>query len=394
MAASHLAFLPSWFDALRAWRDRKIADPRFRRWAARFPVTRPIARRRAHELFDLVAGFTYTQVLLACVRLDLFEALAAAPLCLDTLMLRTDLQRDAARRLLDAAVALRLLTHERDVGDGPRYGLGPLGVPMVGNTALAALIEHHAVLYVDLADPVALFRSPRGQTALAHYWPYAGGPSASALEGHEVDRYSALMAASQPLVAHEILDAYSLAPHRCLLDVGGGEGAFAKTAVRRWPQLRAVVFDLPAVAMRANQRIGASGLASRIRAVGGSFLTDELPRGADVISLVRVVHDHDDEAALALLRAARKALPDDGVLLLAEPMADTPGAQAMGDAYFGVYLWAMGSGRPRTARRLGELLASAGFAAPVELRSHLPLQTRVLLARPVRVANREVPSQV
>jgi demethylspheroidene O-methyltransferase len=310
------------------------------------------------------------------------------------LMQRMGMQREAALRLLDAAVALRLLAHERDLGDGPRYGLGPLGVPMVGNPALAAMIEHHAVLYVDLVDPVALFRAPQGQTGLAGYWPYAGAPSPGPLEAHEVDRYSALMAASQPLVADEILDACSLAPHRCLLDVGGGEGAFAMTAVRRWPHLQAVVFDLPAVARRAEHRIHSSGLASRIHAVGGSFLSDELPRGADVISLVRVVHDHDDEAALALLRAARRALPDNGVLLLAEPMADTPGAQAMGDAYFGVYLWAMGSGRPRSANRLGELLALAGFAAPVELRSHVPLQTRVLLARPARVVNREVPSQV
>jgi demethylspheroidene O-methyltransferase len=68
---------------------------------------------------------------------------------------------------------------------------------------------------------------------------------------------------------------------------------------------------------------------------------------------VRVVHDHDDERVLALLRAVRAALPPGGTLLLAEPMAGTPGAQAMGDAYFGFYLLAMGSGRPRTPQRLG-----------------------------------------
>ena len=64
-----------------------------------------------------------------------------------------------------------------------------------------------------------------------------------------------------------------------------------------------------------------------------------------------MLHDHDDAAALALLRAARAALPPDGTLLLAEPMAGTPGAEPMGDAYFGFYLLAMGSGRPRTAER-------------------------------------------
>ena len=31
-----------WF----AWRNRLLADPGFQRWAASFPLTRPIARRR------------------------------------------------------------------------------------------------------------------------------------------------------------------------------------------------------------------------------------------------------------------------------------------------------------------------------------------------------------
>ena len=78
--------------------------------------------------------------------------------------------------------------------------------------------------------------------------------------------------------------------------------------------------------------LAALGLAGRASAVGGDFTTDALPTGAEVISLVRVVHDHDDARVMALLRAVRRALPPHGVLLLAEPMAGTRGAQAMGDA--------------------------------------------------------------
>ena len=67
--------------------------------------------------------------------------------------------------------------------------------------------------------------------------------------------------------------------------------------------------------------------------------------------------------------------------LIAEPLAGTPGAERMGDAYFGIYLWAMGSGRPRTAEELAERLQRAGFMRPVERRTRVPLQTRVLVAR-------------
>ena len=55
------------------FRDRLVSDPGFRAWAARFPLTRPIARARSRALFDLVAGFAYSQVLLACVELGVFE---------------------------------------------------------------------------------------------------------------------------------------------------------------------------------------------------------------------------------------------------------------------------------------------------------------------------------
>ena len=59
------------------WRDRTVGRASFQHWAAGFVLTRPLARQRARGLFDIVAGFVYTQVLLACVRLDLFERLAA-----------------------------------------------------------------------------------------------------------------------------------------------------------------------------------------------------------------------------------------------------------------------------------------------------------------------------
>jgi demethylspheroidene O-methyltransferase len=113
----------------------------------------------------------------------------------------------------------------------------------------------------------------------------------------------------------------------------------------------------------------------------GDFDRDPLPAGADLITLVRVLHDHDDERVDRLLAAAYAALPSGGTLLVAEPMAGTRGAERMGDAYFGVYLWAMGSGRPRTAEDLTGRLRRAGFRRPSERRTRVPLQTRVWVAR-------------
>jgi demethylspheroidene O-methyltransferase len=126
--------------------------------------------------------------------------------------------------------------------------------------------------------------------------------------------------------------------------------------------------------------LAARGLG-HVTAHGGSFRDDPLPAGADLISLVRILHDHDDGVVTALLAAIHAALPPGGTLLVAEPMAGTPGAQAMGDAYFGLYLWAMGSGRPRTAEAYVAMLRAAGFSQVREVATGLPMVTRLLVAR-------------
>ena len=359
-------------------RDRLLASARFQHWAAAFWPTRLVARRRARQLFDVCAGFVYSQVLLACVRLDLFGMLADGPLEDDLIARRSGLSPAAARRLLAAAASLELLQPR---GEG-RHGLGPLGAAMLGNPGIADMVRHHAMLYADLEDPLALLRGERGDTALSRYWAYAGNEQAADLDEARVGSYSALMSASQPLVAGEILDAYPLRGHRHLLDVGGGEATFLVAAAQRAPALRLTLFDLPPVAERARSRLAAAGLSARASAVGGNFFTDALPTGADVVSLVRVVHDHDDDDALALLAAVRRALPDDGVLLLAEPMSGTRGAEPAGDAYFGFYLLAMGRGRPRTPATLLSMLESAGFTRARLVGTRLPMQTRLIVARP------------
>ena len=355
---------------------RLVANPTFRRWAAAFPLTRPFARRRAQALFDLCAGFVYAQTLYACVQLDLFRLLAEGAQTAPDLARRMALPPESAGRLLAAAAALRLVTRR-----GARFGLGPLGAAMVGNDALAAMVAHHRVFYADMQDPVALLRQGGAATGLSAYWPYAGSAAPGGLGRDSVAPYTALMAASQPMIAAEILDAYDLGRHRCLLDVGAGDGSFVLAAARRHTSLNAIAFDLPAVAAQADRKIESAGLAGRVRAAGGDVFAGALPAGADVASLVRVIHDHDDDAARHILRAVFGALPPGGTILLAEPMAGAGRPEPVGDAYFGFYLLAMGSGRARTPESLRAMLTGAGFVQPKLLRTSMPMLTRLMVAR-------------
>ena len=338
---------------LRDWRNARAADPAFQSWAARFPPTRPLARREAARLYDLVAGFVYSQTLLACVELDVFAALRS-PRTAEELARAIDLPLDRATRLAQAAAALDLL--ERD---GARYALGPLGAALLGAPGVVEMVRHHAMFYRDLADPVALLRGG-GEPELARFWGYVGGARTHAMTAEEAAPYSRLMAVSQAMVAEETLAAAPLDGVLRLMDVGGGEGAFLAAALRATPGLAGALFDLPAVAARARARLDAEGLAAEIH--GGSFLDDPLPGGADAISLVRVLYDHDDAVVRRLLGKVRDALPPGGRLIVSEPMSGGARPSRAGDAYFGFYTLAMGTGRPRDAATHAAFLRAAGFA--------------------------------
>lgn len=356
----------------KAWRVRRIADPDFQRWAAGSPLTRGRVRRDARALFDLCAGFVYSQVLSACVKLRVFEILRPGPADAAAVAAAAGLATPAALRLLKAAATLRLV---EALPDG-RFALDDLGAATLGNAAVAAFVAHHDLFYADLADPVALLRG-EGETRLSRFWSYDAAP---APEDEAAAAYSALMSETQAQLADIVLDAFPFGARRGLIDIGGGEGAFAAAVAARHPDLAITLFDLPPVAERARLLLAARGLGQRVAVVGGDMLRDSLPEGADVATLVRVLHDHDDAEALTILKAARGALPHGGALLIAEPMSGIRGAEPMGDAYFGLYLLAMGRGRPRTPEEIGALLGQAGFGPATTLRTPNPFALSMVTA--------------
>jgi demethylspheroidene O-methyltransferase len=366
-----MAWLDRWID----FRNSLIRDPRFQSFALRFPLTRPIAKARSRAVFDLCAGFVYSQILRACIELKLLEAVSEQPASLSELVSRLSLTPERALTLIRAAMALGLL-QERSDG---RISPGPHGAALIGNPWIKNFIAHHDHFYHDLADPVALLRGPDA-TALQQYWAYAHSETPQALEDKDVSAYSELMASSQMPVAAEVLDARVLGRAKVLMDIGGGDGSFIAAAAERFPHLRFIHVDLAAVSELARKRLAQAGLEQRVSFVPANFLVDDLPKGADAATLVRIVHDHDDAAVSRLFAAVSRALPSHGELIIAEAISGMRGVEPVTDAYFNLYFTAMGSGKTRTVAELTALLRPAGFIK-VQLRSaRNPLVASVLVA--------------
>lgn len=347
------------------WRNRVLGSRTFQEWAARLPVFATVSRHRAARAFDLVAGFCYSQVLMGAVQVGLLDLLANGPCDAEEIARSTGLSRDAATRLVRAAAALDLA---EEVAPGC-WMLGQQGAALQSNAGALAMVRHHSLLYADLADPMALLRKDRSQpTALSEFWHYA-----TEERGETATHYSRLMATSQQMVAREAISAYPFDRHTRLLDLGGGHGAFITALADACPHLKLGIFDLPPVLA------GAASLPPRVALHPGDFFATPFPQGYDCMTLVRILHDHDDDRCMQILQSAREALPPGGRLVIAEPMAGVRGARAMGDAYFGLYLWAMNSGRPRTIDEYATMAREAGFTRTRRHRTALPVIASVIV---------------
>ncbi|MEM7764007.1 MAG: methyltransferase, partial [Pseudomonadota bacterium] len=226
-------------------RNRWLARPSVRSFLGTIWPFRLIARRQARRLFDISAGFVYSRVLMTCLELDWFAQLRHGPVALAELADKADLNVDAAERLMLAACALDLMEPR---GHG-QFALGPLGAALIGDEGIAAMATHHRMFYTDMADTLALLRD-RSNTQLARYWAYATSDSPASLSPTDVSDYTELMAASQPMIAEQVLATFKFGGFSHLVDVGGGKGAFASAVGARYPSLRLSVLDLPAVVAR------------------------------------------------------------------------------------------------------------------------------------------------
>ena len=306
-------------------------------------------------MFDLVAGFCHSQILQAIVEFKIPNMLLEHELDAATLGRETDVPQDRMAVLLSGAMAIGILKRRRS----GRYALTTRGAALAGVPGLAGMVSHHDVLYLDLADPVSFFRG-EVETELAEFWPYVFGAN-GASDPKVVAQYSALMSDSQALVADDTLACVSLDGVSRIMDVGGGTGAFLAAVGASNPDIAMTLFDLPAVAPAAQTRFEDLGMGDRLTIAPGSFRDDELPGGADMISLVRVLYDHSDDTVRALLRSVHAALPEGGRILVSEPMTGGAKPQRAGDAYFALYCMAMRTGKARSGAEIATLLAEAGF---------------------------------
>ena len=163
------------------------------------------------------------------------------------------------------------------------------------------------------------------------------------------------MAGSTP----EVLEQCDLSGAGTIVDLGGGRGAVIASLLKRYPQARGVVQDLPEAVAEAPEHLAQHGVADRCEVIGRSFF-DGVPAGGDVYVLSRVVHDWSDEAARRLLRIVHAQMNADASLLVVDQM--TPDAPGFNPGKFAdLQMLVVLGGKERTLEELRTLLGECGF---------------------------------
>jgi hypothetical protein len=175
-------------------------------------------------------------------------------------------------------------------------------------------------------------------------------------ERHSI--YDAAMVGVHGVETEPMLDAYDFSLFRSVVDVGGGHGLVLAAILNRHPAIQGILFDLPAVAERARAMSTSSGLSGRYEIVGGDFFSS-VPVGADAYLLRHIIHDWEDNEAIAILGKCREAMPPEGKVLVVETVIP-PGNEPCFGKWLDLMMLLVG-GCERTEEEYSRLFSEAGL---------------------------------
>ncbi len=318
------------------------------------------------RLQQMARAFTSSAALFAAIDLELFTAIAEGADTAESFAERAGISALNAERLMTMCAAHGLLSHRhgryanapdvaRFLVKGDRYAGAWL-------TFLRPHWEKWGRLTENLrnTEPAALIGS---------------------LDGMTVERARAYHTATASVgfgAGRRFARTVDLGGRKRLLDLGGGSGAYSIEAVRAYPGLNAVVFDLPPVVEVTREFIDDAGVADRVTTHGGDFTRDPLPAPFDAAVMASNLPQYGTPVIAAVVRRVHDVLEAGGEFHLVGEMLDDDRAGPADAALWGLAETIHNStGRAHTRSECVGYLESAGFV-DVAIHEFIPgILTRV-----------------
>lgn len=257
------------------------------------------------RLQNLSFAYRESAVLMAAVELGLFTRISQGVCTREALADALGMTGVNAERLLTACTVLGLVERTEDgfrnAPDVERFLVE--GTKQYAGAWLQ-LTQMGRDQWGDLAGALTAQQPPR---ILGSY------------ENFTVDDARALHAATYSIgmgAGRRFARQVDLSARHRILDLGGGSGCYCIAAAQQYPNITAVVFDLPPVAVVAREYIAQHELTDRIDAVGGDFTKDAFPAGADVAIMASNLPQYSPELIALVVSKAYAALTPGGEMHL------------------------------------------------------------------------------
>ncbi|MCF8080745.1 MAG: SAM-dependent methyltransferase [Desulfobacterales bacterium] len=301
------------------------------------------------KLLEVSGAYWQTCALHAGVKLDLFTELGGLSLNADQLAQSKDLDPRALSMLLDALVAMGLLTKS-----GDRYANTPASLAFLSKESdeyVGHMILHHHHLvesWSRLDESVKSGKPVRTRASFS--------------DGERRESFLMGMYNNAMLLAPQLVPQVDLSGRRHLLDMGGGPGTYAIHFCRHNPGLTATVFDLPTTRPFAEKTIASFRLEDRIDFQPGSYLKDPVPGTYDAAWLSHILHGEGPRACRMIIEKAAAALTPGGLILIHEFILDDVRDRPLFPALFSLnMLLGTESGKAYSEGEIRNMLEDAGI---------------------------------
>ena len=307
------------------------------------------------QLDQMITGYWISQAIYAAAKFGIADHLQDGPKTVAQLAGATSTNPDALYRLLRALVSVGIFTE----GESLHFSLTPLAEPLrsdiAGSKRALALMsgdeQFRAWAEIDYSV----------RTGKIAFDKVFGKPIFDYLGEHpdKARIFDGAMVGVHGRESDAILNAYDFSGIGVVADIGGGNGSQLTEILKKHIRMKGILFDLPHVIERANERIQASGLLDRCQLVSGSFF-DAVPAGADAYILRHIIHDWDEEKCLTILRNCHRAMPPASKLLVIESVIP-PGNEPFHGKFLDLHMLLIPGGKERTENEYRTLFERAGF---------------------------------
>ncbi len=326
------------------------------------------------RLLGLAGGHAEARAIQTALKLGLFEALREDERESDSIAAAIHCDRRATMLLANALVALGLLRKKTG-----RYSLIEAARRLLLESSpeyLGGMILFDEALWATWGKLDESIRTGKPARAADMY---QSDPDETARFIRAMD--SLVRARGDALWTAKNLD---LSSARTLADLGGGPGTYLAEFLRRWRDLRGIIFDLPST-LEVTRRIldeHAGSMLDRIELRELDYNRDEIPGPLDVIFMSNIIHSEDEAANTALVAKCYRALAPDGLLVIKDHIMDPELTTPAAGAVFALYLLLTTRGRDYSLDEVAGWMRAARFTdICIETLPSPPFTSSMVLAR-------------